>query len=98
MQNYLMIQENIVTNIVVWDGNSQTWQPPSDATMLVKDTTPTKVWSLVDSEFVLINSIGDVDIGFIWDGSVATTNQTKPILPETVVADNQPTSSGTQTL
>jgi hypothetical protein len=83
-QNYLMIQENVVTNLCVWDGNTQTWQPPADATMLVAETTPTKVWGLNESrtDYVLTDSIGDAGIGFTWDGSVATTNQPKPDAPK----------------
>ena len=79
-QNYLMIQENVVTNIIVWDGNTQTWQPPQDATMLVQSTTPTIVWQLnvEKTEYVLTDSIGDADIGFTWNGTVATTNQPQP--------------------
>jgi hypothetical protein len=82
-QNYLMIQENIVTNVCVWDGNVNSWQPPSDATMLIQSTTPTKVWGLNqdETEYVLVDSIGDADIGFTWDGSFATTNQEKPEVP-----------------
>lgn len=91
-QNYLMVQENVVTNVVVWDGNSQTWQPPFDATMLIQATTPTKIWDLVDSQYVLVDSVGDASIGFTWNGSVATTNEPKPEIPV------QPSSSGTQTL
>jgi hypothetical protein len=82
-QNYLVIQENVVTNIVLWDGNMQTWQPPQNATMLVQATTPTKTWVLntEKTDYVLTNSIGDVDIGFTWDGTVATTNQPKFTAP-----------------
>ena len=96
-QNYLMIQENVVTNVVVWDGNTQTWQPPADATMLVQATTPTKVWGLVGSEYVLVDSVGDADIDFTWNGSVVTTNRPKPELNQQAT-ENQPSSSGTQTL
>jgi hypothetical protein len=93
-QNYLMVQENIVTNLVFWDGNTQTWQPPQDATMLIQSITPTIVWKLnaEKTEYVLTNSIGDADIGFTWDGTVATTNQPQPEVPV------QPVSEGTQTL
>lgn len=90
-QNYLMIQENIVTNVCLWDGNTETWQPPQDATMLVQETTPTKIWGLVEGEYVLVDSMGDAGIGFTWDGSVATTNQPKPDAA-------QPTTTGTQEL
>jgi hypothetical protein len=82
-QNYLMIQENVVTNIVAWDGNVNTWQPPSDATMIEQATTPTKIWVLNqdETEYVLVDSIGDADLGFTWDGSFATTNQPQPVAP-----------------
>jgi len=87
-QNYLMIQENVVTNICVWDGDVNTWTPPLDATMLVQATTPTKIWDLVDNEYVLVDSIGNADIGFTWDGSVCTTNQPQPAAPEPTAPTN----------
>ena len=82
-QNYLIIQENIVTNVCVWDGNTQTWQPPEDATMLVQATTPTKIWQLniEKTDYVLNDSIGDASIGFTWNGTVCTTNEPKPLIP-----------------
>lgn len=78
-----MIQENVVTNVCVWDGDTETWQPPQDATMLVEETTPTKVWGLNQdqTEYVLVDSVGDAGVGFTWDGSFAITNQTKPNNP-----------------
>lgn len=84
IQNYLVVQENVVTNVVVWDGNTQTWQPPQDVTVLVQATTPTKIWwiNAEQTEFVLTDSVGDATIGFTWDGSVATTNEPKPQLPQ----------------
>jgi hypothetical protein len=93
-QNYLMIQENIVTNLCVWDGDTNTWQPPQDATMLVEATTPTKIWALNQDEtaYVLTDSVGNAGIGFTWDGTFATTNEPQPQVPE------QPVSTGTQTL
>lgn len=98
-QNYLMIQQNVVTNVCLWDGNTDNWQPPSDSTMIVQANTPTKIWGLnaEKTEYVLTDSIGDADIGFTWNGTVATTNQQKPIIPEPV-AENQPVTQGTQTL
>jgi hypothetical protein len=83
-QNYLIIQANVVTNVCVWDGNTQTWQPPQDATMLIEETTPTKIWqlNLEKTEYVLTDSVGDVDIGFTWDGTYCITNQPKPIPPQ----------------
>ena len=97
-QNYLMIQNNVVINVCVWDGNTQTWQPPQDATLLVKEVTPTKIWGLSSElqDYVLIDSSGDADIGFTWDGSFATTNQPKPEKP--TPAEDQPETSGTVNL
>lgn len=71
--------DNICENIVVWDGNSETWQPPLGYLMLVQATTPTKIWVLtVDNTYVLGDSIGDGDIGWTWDGTYLTTNQPQP--------------------
>jgi hypothetical protein len=95
-QNYLIIQENVITNIVLWDGNTQAWAPPANATTLVQATTPTKIWGLVEKEYVLVDSVGNADIGFTWNGYVATTNQPKPEAP--TPAPNQPGSTGTTTL
>ena len=94
-QNYLMIQNDVVINICVWNGDTNQWQPPSDVLMLVQATTPTKIWGLVGKEYVLVDSVGDADIGFSWDGTVCTTNQPKP---EPIVEADQPATQGTQTL
>lgn len=85
-QNYLQIQNNIVTNVVYWDGNAESWSPPEDATMLIQDTTPAIVWcpirnDKVITDFELLEIIGAGDIGFTWDGTVCTTNQHKPEIP-----------------
>jgi hypothetical protein len=95
-QNYLMIQENVVTNIVVWDGNTQTWQPPQNAIMLVEATTPIKTWGLINKEYVLVDSVGGAGIGFTYDGTYCVTNDTKPEVPSP--APNQPEASGTVTI
>ena len=73
-----MVQENVVTNILLWDGDVNSWNPPVDATMLIQATTPTKVWSLVDKEFQLVESIGNAQIGFIYEGGFCNTNEPKP--------------------
>ena len=93
IQAYLQIENNVVTNIVMWDGDVNTWQPPADATMLIQATTPAMVWVLGPDKqnYVLSEVIGAGQIGFTWDGSVVITNepQPKPI--------KQPISTGTQT-
>jgi hypothetical protein len=83
IQTYLMIQEDVVTNVCWWDGNTQTWQPPQDATMLIQETTPTKIWGLntEQTEYVLVDSVGDAGIGFTWDGTYCITDEAKPENP-----------------
>lgn len=82
-KHYLMVRENVVTNICIWDGNVNTWTPPSNTTMLVQETTPTKIWGLNEdkSDYVLLNSSGDACIGFTYDGFTCTTNEVKPEKP-----------------
>lgn len=95
-QQYFVIENNVVTNSVLWDGDTNTWQPPVDSTMLVSATTPEMIWQavVVDkkiTDWVLAEQIGVGQIGFTWDGTVLTTNQPKPIIPV------QPVTSGIQT-
>lgn len=82
-QNYLIVESNVVTNNVVWDGNPQTWQPPTGSIQLVAATTPAIIWILNQdkTDWVLVEVIGAGDIGFTWNGSVLTTNQPKPEAP-----------------
>ena len=81
-QNYLMIDKstNIVTNIVMWDGNPDTWTPPDNVLMLEKNATPAKTWvfnqQTMQFELTVVNGAGAV--GFIWDGAYAVTNASQP--------------------
>lgn len=85
-QNYLMVNEltNVVDNVCVWDGNLNTWQPPAGYLMLVAATTPAKIWMLnsEQTEYVLTEEIGVGQIGFVWDGDCAITNEPQPIPPQ----------------
>ena len=86
---------NIVENVCVWDGDTNTWQPPADTLMLIQETTPAMVWTpvIVDgqiTDYVLTEITGAGEIGFIWNGTVCTTNQPKPLIPV------QPITNGTQ--
>lgn len=81
-QNYFMVNElNVVDNLVVWDGNPDTWQPPAGYTMLVQATTPAMNWeldgSLTPPDYVL-REVGLGDIGYTWNGTVLMTNRPKP--------------------
>jgi len=93
-QNYLIIEQNIVTNIVVWDGDTTQWTPPQGSIALVQATTPAKVWTYdkASNTYVLTEQLGFGDIGFTWDGSVLTTNEPQPAPPK-----DQPVASGTTT-
>ena len=82
-QNYLQIQNNVVTNIVIWDGNTSTWTPPSDASMFAQETTLAEVWVNTNPinetpNWILQEVMGAGDIGFTWDGTILMTNQPQP--------------------
>jgi len=102
-QNYLIVEANIVTNNVVWDGDVNTWMPPVDSIQLVQSTTPAMVWQpvIVDgkiTDYVLAEQIGAGSIGFTWDGTNCITNESKPSMLAQTPADGQPTTSGTTTI
>ena len=87
-QNYLIIQNNIVVNVVFWNGDTSTWTPPQGAIALVQATTPAMIWLPVSdgtkiTDWVLTEVIGAGDIDFTWDGSAVITNQPKPEIPPT---------------
>lgn len=90
-QNYLIIESNVVTNTVVWNGDTTTWTPPSGSISLVQSTIPAMVWQpvIVDNkitDWVLGQEMGVAGIGFTWDGTSCTTNQPKPQIPTTLPA------------
>lgn len=85
VQAYLQIENNIVTNVVMWDGDTSQWQPPTDATMLIQANISALIWEevIVDKkiEYALTEVLGAGEIGFTWNGSVLTTNQPQPKNP-----------------
>jgi hypothetical protein len=94
-QNYLIIESNVVTNITIWNGDTSQWTPPQGSIALVQATIPAMVWQPIFvneqiTDWVLNEQIGAGAIGFTWDGTVLTTNQPKPAIPQ------QPESSGLQ--
>lgn len=84
-QNYLMINKatNTVVNVCVWDGNTNTWAPPSGTLMLVQSTTPAMIWAYSDAaqDYVLTEVVGQGQIGFTWNGAACVTNTAKPTKP-----------------
>lgn len=79
-QNYCMVNEqtNVCENICLWDGDIQTWTPPSGYLMLVQATTPIKVWGLVNGIWEIVEKMGNGNIGFTWDGTFLITNEPQP--------------------
>lgn len=96
IENYLIIENNVVTNIVLWDGNEQTWLPPANSIVLCQATTPTKDWKLDSSfnppDYVLTEYNGGSQLDYLWDGTKCVTNLPKPPTPV------QPSTEGTQEL
>jgi hypothetical protein len=82
-QDYLIIENNVVTNSVMWDGDVQNWTPPTNSILVVQSETQAMVW-VVDAsvkDFKLEQRLGVGKIGYTWDGNVLTTNEPKPVLP-----------------
>jgi hypothetical protein len=46
-QNYLIIEQNVVTNIVIWNGDTSQWTPPQGSIALTQGTTPFITWEPV---------------------------------------------------
>ena len=85
---------NICDNVVIWNGNPDTWTPPADYLMLVQATTPAKVWEYdsVTKTWNLGIQVGAGQINFTWDGMYLITNEPQPVIPV------QPEVEGAQTL
>lgn len=32
---YAMVKDNVVVNVVLWDGDTAKWQPPTDGTIMI---------------------------------------------------------------
>lgn len=55
VQNYALIEDGIVVNTIVWDGNTENWQPPAGQTAVVIPPLPPGIsigWSYIDSTFL----------------------------------------------
>jgi len=83
-QNYLIIENNVVTNVVIWDGNTVDWQPPSDSIQLIQATTPAMIWEMTSpsTAYVLVEKVGFGGIEFTYDPAtgIVTTNQPQPVI------------------
>lgn len=85
VQNYLMINEatNVVDNVCLWDGNIATWVPPAGSLLLIQAATPAMLWTYDEAtkDFVLMEFVGQGQIGFTWNGVACVTNDPKPPVP-----------------
>ena len=55
VQTYLIVQQNVVTNIILWDGGPE-WTPPNDATMLIKSEITANI-SFISSWFFMLTRV-----------------------------------------
>lgn len=81
-QIYLIVENNIVVNSILWDG-SDLWIPPEGVTILPMETTPCYDWVFdeVSLSYFLKEFNGIGAIGWTWDGTHLTTNAPVPANP-----------------
>jgi hypothetical protein len=86
-KNYLLINtvNNICENVVLWDGDTSKWKPPQNYLALIQSEVPSKdwEWDKISSSWVLVEVMGEGQIGYTWDGTVLTTNLPHPDKPPT---------------
>ncbi len=81
-----MIQNDVVSNIVLWNGDTEQWTPPSDSIMLVQETTLALGWQFnsAKNDYELVETVGTGDIGDTWNGVCCITNKPKPEVSEEI--------------
>jgi hypothetical protein len=72
-----------VENIVEWDGNTATWQPPETHEAIYTEDKPTIdwVWNPEINDYEQVETVGNVQFGELWDG-VKFVEVDKPEPPE----------------
>jgi len=92
---YLTVVDDVVTDLVTWDGNTDIWTPPANVLLLPLLTTLARTWVLNADKtaYVLEDILGRGSIGYTWDGIILTTNQIEP----PPINANEITTTGTQT-
>lgn len=84
IQNYLLINTSITPetcdNLILWNGDTNTWSPPGSHIALLQATTPSKdwEWDSTSNTWILSESTGNGRIGCTWDGTFLITNEPKP--------------------
>ena len=81
-QNYLVIENNVVTNVCVWDGDVNKWTPPEGSVLLPQNTTLALVWVWNEdkNDCELQEKTGLASVGFSWNGTNFVTPLPKPII------------------
>jgi hypothetical protein len=64
-------ETNKVENIVEWDGDLNTWQPPETHEAVFTEDKPTIdwVWNADIKEYEQVHTVGNVQFGETWDGT-----------------------------
>lgn len=85
LQNYCLVNTqnvpNICDNVIVWNGDTSIWNPPSSHLALPQETTPTKIWVFNEGSYSLQDSVGGGSIGWTWDGTYLITSEPQPVNP-----------------
>jgi hypothetical protein len=89
-KKYLIIQNNVVVNLVVWNGDVNTWTPPSGSIALIQESTLARVWrpDQTTQQYVLQAILGEGGVDFTWDGTILTTYEPQPewdVIPTTTI-------------
>jgi len=89
-KNYLMVNKNtnLVENVVLWDGNLQTWNPGDDFLLMKAEDHLCTAWFWVDGELQSQQALGIAGIGDSWDGTAFSKQQ--PPKPEPLPAPAAP--------
>jgi hypothetical protein len=63
-------QTSKVDNLVEWDGNLETWQPPETHEAIFTADKPTIdwVWNPDLNDYEQVETVGNVQMGETWDG------------------------------
>ena len=71
--NYALVnkQTKLVDNIVEWDGDLETWQPPKthEAIFTADKVTIGWVWNPETNDYEQVQTVGNVHFGETWDGT-----------------------------
>jgi len=90
-KTYLLINtsNNTVENAVAWDGNTETWQPPSGFIALDAEVTPSIEWewSTDANDWVPVDMVGTGSIGDSWDGQKSNSPKPPPPPPTPAPVD-----------